>query len=151
MFYVKYGHYVTYVTHWSDFTWKAMHKSKTSQTGALGEKVAATFLIRKGFRILERNYRKPWGEIDIIAEKDGVVRFVEVKAFSGDIEHLSREKNSYRPEEQIHPAKMKKIVRTAQLYMSYREDDREYQIDAVAVILDPITRRARCSIYEQIL
>ena len=48
--------------------------------GEIGEEIACQFLERKGFKILERNYRKPWGEIDIIAEKDGVIRFVEVKA-----------------------------------------------------------------------
>lgn len=128
-----------------------MHKSKTSQTGALGEQIACTFLRRKGFRIITVNYRKPWGEVDIIAEKEDTIRFVEVKAFSGDIEMLSRESNGYRPEEQIHAAKLQKIVRTAALYMENARDDREYQIDAVAVILDAITRRARCRHYEQIL
>lgn len=128
-----------------------MHKSKTSQVGAQGEEVARIFLQKKGFIIVAMNYRKPWGEIDIIAEKGDVVRFVEVKAISGDLEKLSRESNEYRPEEQIHPAKLKKIVRTAQLYMAQREDDREYQIDAIGVILDPITRRARCRHFEQIL
>lgn len=128
-----------------------MHKSKTSRTGALGEQIACTFLQRKGFKIIESNYRKPWGEIDIIAEKGGVIRFVEVKAHTGDIEVLSRESDGFRPEENIHPAKLKKIVRTAMLYMESRGDNREYQIDAIAVILDPITRRARCRHYEQIL
>jgi len=128
-----------------------MHKSKTSQTGALGEEIACAFLVRKGFTIVEKNYRRPWGEIDIIAERNNEVRFVEVKAFSGDLEMFSREINGYRPEEQIHPAKLKKIVRTAQLYMEHKEDRREYQIDAVGVILDPITRKARCRHFEQIL
>ena len=128
-----------------------MLKSKTSQTGALGEDIARKFLERKGFKVIEMNYRKPWGEIDIIALKNNEVRFIEVKAVSGDLESLSRESNSYRPEEQIHPAKLKKIVRTAQLYMAHKEDDREYQIDAVGVILDPITRKARCRLFEQIL
>ncbi len=128
-----------------------MLKSKTSCTGAVGERIASIFLESKGFKIIEMNYRKPWGEIDIIAERGGIVRFVEVKAISGDLKDFSRENNTYRPEEQIHPAKLKKIVRTAQLYMSYKEDDREYQIDAVGVIMDPITRRARCRLFEQIL
>ena len=128
-----------------------MLKSKTSQTGAVGENIACKFLERKGYKILEKNYRKPWGEIDIIAIKDNEIRFIEVKAVSGDLENLSREINTYRPEEQIHPAKLKKIVRTAQLYMAHKEDDREYQIDAVGVILDPITRKARCRLFEQIL
>ena len=128
-----------------------MLKSKTSQTGAIGEEVACVFLQRKGFKIIERNYRKPWGEIDIIAEKNGEARFIEVKAVSAELNQFSRESNSYRPEEQIHPAKLKKIARTAQLYMANREDDREYQIDAVGVILDPITRKAQCRLFEQIL
>ena len=128
-----------------------MHKSKTSRTGALGEQIACTFLIRKGYKIIETNYRKPWGEIDVIAVKGGVVRFVEVKTLTGDTDVLSRESSGYRPEENIHSAKLRKIVRTAMLYMESRGDDREYQIDAIAVILDPITRRARCRHYEQIL
>lgn len=68
-----------------------MLKSKTSRTGALGEEIAARFLERKGFRVAERNYRKPWGEIDIIAEKAGIVRFIEVKAVMGDLELFSRQ------------------------------------------------------------
>ena len=128
-----------------------MLKSKTSQTGALGEDIARQFLERKGFKVIEMNYRKPWGEIDIIALKNNEVRFIEVKAVSGDLDSFSRESNSYRPEEQIHPTKLKKIVRTALLYMAHKEDDREYQIDAVGVILDTITRKARCRLFEQIL
>jgi putative endonuclease len=127
-----------------------MNKSKTSQTGSIGEDVACRFLERKGFIILARNYRKPWGEIDIIAEKGGVVRFVEVKALSvsGDI---SRENIAHDPEEQIHPMKLKKIVRTAELYMASSKDEREFQIDAVGVFLDQAKRVAKCRLSEQIL
>ena len=49
------------------------------EIGRIGEQIAAEFLESKGFKVLERNYRKPWGEIDIIAEKDKTVRFVEGK------------------------------------------------------------------------
>ena len=128
-----------------------MANSPSTKTGFLGEKVAAQFLMRKGYKIIEMNYRKPWGEIDIIAEKGGVVRFVEVKTASGDFSTFSRENNTYRPEEQIHPAKLRKVIRTAQLYMASHEDDREFQIDAVGVILDPSVRRARCRLFEQII
>ena len=128
-----------------------MGKSPTTRTGSIGEKIAAEFLRRKGYHVLQMNYRKPWGEIDIIAEKGSVVRFIEVKTVSGDLSALSRESNTYRPEEQIHPAKLRKVVRTAQLYMASHEDDREFQIDAVGVILDPSARRARCRLFEQIV
>lgn len=130
---------------------KSMHKSKTSQTGEIGESIACIFLRSKGFSVIERNYRKAWGEIDIIATYRNIVHFVEVKSFSGNLDNISRENNSYRPEEQIHSAKLRKIVRTAVLYMESHKDEREYQIDAVGVILDPISRKARCTLYEQIL
>lgn len=97
------------------------------------------------------NYRKPWGEIDIIAEKGGVVRFVEVKTASGSLDGISRESNTYRPEELIHSAKLRKVVRTAELFMEQTRDTREFQIDAVGVVMDPIRRRARCRLFEQIL
>lgn len=123
----------------------------TKGTGALGEKIASEFLQRKGYAIIEMNFRRPWGEIDIIAVKGNIVRFVEVKAITGRIGDISREIEQYRPEEQIHATKLRKIVRTAELYMHGRNDKREFQIDAVGVILDPGQRKARCRLFEQIL
>lgn len=128
-----------------------MYKSKTSSTGALGEEIAATFLRRKGYTVIEMNFRRPWGEIDIIAEKGGVIRFVEVKTISVSLESISRESEFYRPEEQIHSAKLRKIVRTAEAYMAGKWDGREFQIDAVGVLMDSVSRRARCRLFEQIL
>ena len=52
------------------------------KTGATGESIAEEFLQRKGYKIIEKNYRRKWGEIDIIAEKGNEVRFIEVKAVS---------------------------------------------------------------------
>jgi putative endonuclease len=122
------------------------------EVGRIGEEIASKFLERKGFRIIERNYRKPWGEIDIIAEKSNSVRFVEVKAVSREkLPHGSREMDDYRPEEQVHPAKLKKIARTAELYMNAKNDDRDFQIDVVGVFLEMNTRKARCRLFEQVL
>ncbi len=119
--------------------------------GGMGEDIACQFLEQKGFRILERNYRKPWGEIDIIAEKAGVVRFVEVKAVSHEnLPDVSREMD-YRPEEMATPEKLKKVARTASLYMEAKMDKREYQIDVVGVIMDEGRRKARCRMIEQAL
>jgi Holliday junction resolvase-like predicted endonuclease len=59
--------------------------SKTRQKGNLGEDVACLFLMKHGFKIVGRNYLKPWGEIDIIAEKSEKLYFVEVKSVSVEI------------------------------------------------------------------
>jgi putative endonuclease len=124
----------------------------TKEIGALGESLAARFLARKGFSILGKNYRKPWGEVDIIAEKGGIVRFVEVKSVTREnIGPVSREKDGYRPEEQVHPEKLRKICRTAETYMIEKKDSREFQIDVVAVFLDHTTRQAMCRLYENVL
>ena len=121
------------------------------EVGRIGESVAAEFLQRKGFVILDRNYRKPWGEIDIIAEKRGIVRFVEVKTLSREsIPDVTREISDYRPEEQVHPLKLRKIARTAEMYMNAKNDNREYQIDVVGVFLNVNTRKARCRLFEQV-
>ncbi|MEK7647242.1 MAG: YraN family protein, partial [Patescibacteria group bacterium] len=46
--------------------------------GALGENVAAKYLIKNGYAVMDRNFRRPWGEIDIIAQKSGIIHFIEV-------------------------------------------------------------------------
>ncbi len=114
------------------------------EVGSAGEDVACKFLERKGYTITVRNYRKKWGEIDIIGEKDGVVRFVEVKT-------VSRESPDYRPEELVDARKLRKIARTASLYMETIKDKREYQIDVVGVILNNSTKTATCRLFEQAL
>jgi len=125
--------------------------SLRKEVGRTGEDIAAQFIERKGFKILARNYRKPWGEIDIIAEKGGVVRFVEVKAVSRErLPDVSREMD-YRPEEMVDSRKLRKLARTAALYMEAHKDKREFQIDVVGVIMVAATRTARCRLFEQAL
>lgn len=119
--------------------------------GRMGEEIASQFLVRRGFKILERNFRKPWGEIDIIAEKRNTIRFVEVKTVSREtLPDVSRESDNYRPEEQVHPWKLRKIARTAEMYMNATDSKKEYQIDVVGVFLDIRTRTARCRLYENV-
>jgi putative endonuclease len=126
--------------------------TNTKEIGGIGESVAAEFLRKKGFEVLERNYRKPWGEIDIIALKSNIVRFVEVKAVSREsLADISREINDHRPEEMVHEYKLRKIARTAEMYMNDKKDLRDYQIDVVGVYLDIKNRRARCRLFEQVL
>ena len=129
-----------------------MDKASRKEIGKLGEDIATQFLEQKGFKILERNYLRSWGEIDIIAERANIVRFVEVKALSYEqLPDISRENNNYRPEEQVHPAKLHKVARTAEMYMNEKKDEREYQIDVVGVFMDRKRRKARCRIFEGVI
>ncbi|QQG38083.1 MAG: YraN family protein [Candidatus Kaiserbacteria bacterium] len=122
-----------------------------NESGNLGEEIACQFLVRKGFKVVERNYRRPWGEIDIVAQKGDEVRFVEVKAVSREISGSISREMDYRPEEMVHRSKLEKVARTATLYMDEKRDKREYQIDVVGVIMDPQKRLARCRLFEQVL
>jgi|SRR3990167_1627383 len=128
-----------------------MNKSITSQTGSVGEDIAAIFVQRKGFSIIEKNYRKPWGEIDIVAERDGTVHFIEVKAVSRSIVDDGSREMDYRPEEMVTISKLRKVARTAALYMESKRDAREYQIDVVGVLLDTEKKKAKCRFFEQVL
>ena len=127
-----------------------MTETQKQIVGRLGEGVARKFLEQKGFKVIDTNVLRKWGEIDIVVEKEGVVRFVEVKAQSALLGG-SREMRDYRPEEMAHSTKLEKVARTASLYMEEKGDDREYQVDVVALLLDHEKHVARCRHYEQVL
>jgi len=116
------------------------------KTGALGESIAERFLKSKGYKILGKNYRKPWGEIDIIAEKGDTVRFVEVKTITRNTYIFGHD-----PEEMVDRRKLTKVARTAALYMEMKRDKREFQLDVVGVILDAGKQTATCRLFEQAL
>lgn len=97
-------------------------------TARLGEDIATNYLQKKGYRILERNFRKGYGEIDIIAVKDNTLVFVEVK---------TRKSNSYgTPLESITHWKIRPLVRTAEFYAQLHPKlPQLLRIDAISVIL----------------
>ena len=82
---------------------------KKSEIGKFGEDAAAEYLISSGYTICERNYRKPYGEIDIIAQSpDGCLVFVEVKTRkNADYGYAS---------EFVDKKKQQRLIRTAQQY-----------------------------------
>lgn len=109
--------------------------------GTLGETLAARELERRGYRIVERNWRCPIGEIDIVAEKDGQLVIVEVRTRRGD------ERGT--PQESITPAKQARLIELALTYVQEREpDDRDWRIDVVAVELSPRGQLLRIDVIE---
>ncbi len=120
--------------------------------GRLGERIAARYLRERGFSVTEMNYRKKWGEIDVIVEKDRIIHFVEVKTVSRDFSKNSSGKGWYRPEDNIHPHKLKRIYKAINSYLieQGREDDIEWQLDLVSVYLDIASKQAKVDYLENI-
>ena len=120
------------------------------EIGHLGENLAERFLVKRGFEILERNYWKKWGEIDIIAQKNNVVRFVEVKTVSR--KNVERESaHTYRPEDNLHPKKFERMARAIETYLIEKRIEGEWQIDAITVRLDIIQKQAKIDFIENII
>ena len=117
----------------------------------MGEEIASKFLERKGYKIVERNYLRKWGELDIVAEKSKKIYFVEVKTVSREtIEDFSREtSDSYRAEDNLHPWKLKRLSRVIQTYMGDR--DIEWQFDVITVLLSLDKRQAKVLHLEDII
>ena len=114
---------------------------KRQDTGNLGEKLAAGFIRKQGYVILQTNYRCPEGEVDIVACQKDCLVFVEVRAKRG------REFGS--PEESITPAKMEKLRRVAAHYRQTHEDIPDsWRIDVVAVEIDRQNRPLRIELIE---
>jgi putative endonuclease len=96
--------------------------------GNIAEEKACAFLYDNGFSILDRNFYSSFGEIDIIATKDDVLHFIEVK--SGDDYELAIQN--------ITKSKLSKIIKTANIYMKKNSFDSDYEYDAILVIPDGI-------------
>lgn len=142
---------------------KSEYKKNTTKIGNLGEAIAAKYLRSKGFRIVARNYRKKYGEIDIIAEKlsvatepvavsyemfgkgegglfsretPSVIHFVEVKSVSYETKtqlEWAVSHETWRPEELVHAFKLNQIRKAAESWIFENNWAGEVQIDVVAV------------------
>ena len=119
------------------------------EIGNSGENIASEFLSKKnGFLILDRNYQRPWGEIDIIARKDKVIHFIEVKTLS-----VSRENNQidfYEAEEKVDYRKRKRMRRIIATYLMENRINNDYMIDIISIYLDKKGKIADINFLEDI-
>ena len=117
-------------------------------TGKLGEEIAVRFLIKRGFVVLEQNFKKlPIGEVDIIAKKSGVVHFVEVKSAERKFSHETFSHETCRPEERVDETKIRKIAMVGEIYLSYTGNT-DWQIDVISVLIDRENKKAKCEMTE---
>ena len=96
--------------------------------GNIAEEKACSFLYHNGFTIIEQNFYSRFGEIDIIATKDDVLHFIEVK--SGDDYELAIQN--------ITKSKLSKLIKTGNIYMKKNSFDSDYEYDAILVTPDGI-------------
>jgi len=113
--------------------------------GKLAEDLSCRFLKTKGYRIIERNFRSRYGEIDVIARKNNILIFLEIRSKSGSGFGI--------PEESLTAGKRQRLISTIMSYLDTHNNlPLDWRVDFVAVDLDPASGKAnRIEIYENAL
>ena len=135
--------------------------SEKQRIGEIGKNIACRFLVKQGFTIIERNYTKKWGEIDIVAERGAKLYFVEVKSVTRDLSNVNSDLpagkagtlDQYKPEDNMHPWKLKRLSRTIQTYLVSMKipEDKEWQVDLAVVFLDFKTKKAKVKLVNDLI
>lgn len=109
--------------------------------GELGENIAAKFLKKRGYKLIERNYRCREGEVDIIARHKDCLVFVEVRTRTGS--------TFGSPEESVTAVKKDRLITAALTYLqTHRDLPSDWRIDMVAVELDSRGKPSRVEVIE---
>ena len=98
---------------------------QTRELGRFGEEQAAKYLRRRGYSVTARNFSCRAGEIDIIAENQNFVVFAEVK--------LRRDANFAEAREFVTPAKQRRIINTARLWLGMNDCEKQPRFDVIEV------------------
>lgn len=101
---------------------------KNIKIGKSGETFAVSTLENNGYKILNRNYHCRFGEIDIIAQDEKYIVFIEVKS--------RRTNTKFAPFEAVDKFKQKKIIKTAMIYLSENSVNLQPRFDVIAVLFD---------------
>lgn len=137
---------------------------KHQALGRIGEETVKNHLKRKGFRCIEQNYQKKWGEIDLILKKGNTLHFIEVKTVSRGTRpqngsaYVSRENicravshGTWRPEDNVDRRKLQKLIRTAETWMLERKYNGEWQLDVAAVKIDSTQKSGKIKIIDNVI
>ncbi len=120
--------------------------ARHNEIGKIGEDIASEWLIRAGYVLIERNYLKKFGEIDIVARETNIIHFIEVKTVSYEtIPDLNRDVSheTWRPEDNVHDNKVRRLKRVIETWLFERKYKGKFQIDIVTVRLVTREKYAR--------
>ena len=125
-----------------------MSLTEKQVVGNKGEDIAVSFLVQRGFKILDRNYRKKWGELDIVACVTNIIHFVEVKTVS----HGTLADQDYNPEDNVHFLKRKRLSRAIETYLLEKKVSPEtpFQIDVISVYVSQETGKYEIDYLEDV-
>jgi putative endonuclease len=122
-----------------------------NEIGKIGENIAKSFLVKHGFSVLGTNYYTHYGEIDIIAKKDKILRFVEVKSVKvRDFKHINN--LAVKPEDNLTKDKWSKIVVSCETYLRHKSlpHETKWQIDLACVYINTETREGKVILMENV-
>lgn len=126
----------------------------TKKLGELGENIACEYLVNKGYKVMGKNYRINFGEIDIIAKKgfrifakdNKVIHFIEVKTIidSGA---------GFFPEERVDRKKQQKLRRLSEIWLEKNNfpQNYPYQIDIIGILINKNTRNAKVHYFQNVV
>ncbi len=124
------------------------NKINTRIKGNKAEDVACFYLKKHGFHIQERNHLRKWGEIDIVGVKDNMIHFFEVKSLA-----IVSNNQGYRPEENVHQLKIRKLRRVIQTYLNENKYgvDAEFAFHVITVIVDEKSGKFKVKMLDNII
>lgn len=119
--------------------------------GQIGERAAAEYYKRRGFKLLAKNYWKPFGEVDIILKHRGIVVFVEVKSVSCET-FTERVGEEFNQAENVHQKKRARLRKVVSAYLKdHSEHGSNWRFDLALVQVNTRTRRARVEVLEDVI
>ena len=121
------------------------------EIGKIGEDIACMFLVKQGYTILDRNFLKKYGEIDIVAMKDNVHCFIEVKTVSCESIHMKIKNDRHRPEDNVHPYKAKRLRRVIQVYLIQKRVYNDWKFHVITVLYDNVRKESKVDLLEDLI
>jgi len=120
-----------------------------NKTGKIGEQLAARYLTECGFAVVDTNYGRKWGELDLVAKRGGVIHFVEVKSTRNP-----KDERQPCPVERVDGQKVRRLARAVQTYAAECGVSLEtgtWQCDICIVYIDAATQHADIDYIDNIL